>query len=85
MDIKTEHKLESDMNITQNFYNNMASQYDKLFLDWDTSVEEQAVILDRIFRKQGFDSSDHILCLRDRDPDSGTGFPGLSGDRFGHQ
>ncbi len=49
------------MNITQNFYNNMASQYDKLFLDWDTSVEEQAVILDRIFRKQGFDSSDHIL------------------------
>ena len=61
MDIKTEHKLESDMNITQNFYNNMASQYDKLFLDWDTSVEEQAVILDRIFRKQGFDSSDHIL------------------------
>ena len=49
------------MNITQNFYNNMASQYDKLFLDWDTSVEEQAVILDRIFRKQGFDASARIL------------------------
>jgi SAM-dependent methyltransferase len=50
-----------DMNITQSFYNNMASQYDKLFLDWDASVEEQAVILDRIFRKKGFDSSAHIL------------------------
>ncbi len=34
------------MNITQSFYDNMASQYDKLFLDWDASVEEQAVILE---------------------------------------
>ena len=37
-------------NITQNFYNSMASQYDKLFLDWQAATHEQAGILDRIFR-----------------------------------
>lgn len=49
------------MNITQSFYDNMASQYDRLFRDWDASVEEQASILDRIFREQGFDLTGRIL------------------------
>ena len=38
------------MNITQTFYDNMASQYDKLFLDWQVAVKEQAVILDKLFK-----------------------------------
>ena len=49
------------MNITQTFYDHLASQYDKLFLDWHDTVREQAVILDRIFRENGFDQSVRIL------------------------
>ena len=49
------------MNITQTFYDNLATQYDKLFLDWQATTREQAVILDRIFRKNGFDKSARIL------------------------
>ncbi len=49
------------MNITQTFYDEMASSYDKLFLDWQAATREQAVILDRIFREQGFDNSARIL------------------------
>lgn len=49
------------MSITQTFYDNLATQYDKLFLDWHATTREQAVILDRIFRKYGFDQSAHIL------------------------
>ena len=49
------------MNITQTFYDNMASQYDKLFLDWQAATQEQAVILDRIFQNHGFDRSAHVL------------------------
>lgn len=49
------------MNITQTFYDNLASQYDKLFLDWNDAVREQAVILDRIFADNGFDKSARIL------------------------
>ncbi len=49
------------MNITQTFYDNLASQYDKLFLDWKADVKEQAVILDRLFADNGFDKSAHVL------------------------
>lgn len=49
------------MNIIQTFYNNMASQYDKLFYDWNATTQEQAVILDRIFRDCGFDPSANVL------------------------
>ncbi len=49
------------MNITQTFYNNLASHYDKLFLDWQATTMEQALILDRIFRNNGFDASANIL------------------------
>lgn len=49
------------MDITQTFYDNMASQYVKLFLDWNAATHEQAAILDRIFRKNGFDQSASVL------------------------
>ena len=49
------------MNITQTFYNDLATQYDKLFLDWQAATEEQAVILDKIFRDNGFSRSAAIL------------------------
>ena len=49
------------MNITQSFYNNIASQYDKLFLDWRTTMQEQAVLLNGIFQENGFDHTARIL------------------------
>ena len=49
------------MNITQTFYDSLASQYDKLFLDWQAATREQAIILDRIFRSNGYDASARIL------------------------
>ena len=45
------------MDITQTFYDNMASQYDKLFLDWNATTQEQAVILNKIFNNNGFNTS----------------------------
>ena len=49
------------MDITQTFYDNMASQYDKLFLDWNATTQEQAAILNKIFNNNGFSTSAHIL------------------------
>ena len=49
------------MSIIQTFYDNMASSYDKLFLDWTATTKEQAVILDKIFKENGFDHSANIL------------------------
>lgn len=49
------------MDITQTFYDSLAPQYDKLFLDWSATTHEQAVILNRIFRDNGFDSSASVL------------------------
>ena len=49
------------MNITQTFYDNMAEQYDKLFLDWRAESSEQAIVLDRIFRDNGSDPSARVL------------------------
>ena len=49
------------MTIIQTFYDNMASQYDKLFADWQATTREQAEILDRIFRSCGFDRTAGIL------------------------
>lgn len=49
------------MDIIQKFYDNLASQYDKLFLDWQSSAKEQAIILDRIFKDNGFDKTADIL------------------------
>jgi len=49
------------MDITQTFYDRLAPQYDKLFQDWQSATREQAVILDRLFRENGFDTSAEIL------------------------
>ena len=48
-------------NVVQSFYDSMASQYDKFYLDWQTAVQEEAVFLSEIFKRNGFDSSARIL------------------------
>ena len=49
------------MSIIQTFYDNLATQYDKLFLDWQAATKEQAGILNRIFVNYGFDHTAKIL------------------------
>ncbi len=49
------------MDIIQTFYDSLASQYDKLFLDWQSATQEQAVILNTLFQENGFDTSANIL------------------------
>ncbi|MBR5783209.1 MAG: class I SAM-dependent methyltransferase [Clostridia bacterium] len=49
------------MNITQTFYDNLASHYDKLFLDWQSATHEQAAILHKLFENNGFDNTAHVL------------------------
>lgn len=49
------------MNITQTFYDNLASQYDKLFLDWLAATHEQAAILNKILEAQGVSRAAQIL------------------------
>ena len=49
------------MDITQTFYDKLATQYDKLFLDWQTAVLEQADILNRLFQGSGFDRTARVL------------------------
>lgn len=49
------------MNLTQTFYDSLASQYDKLFLDWKAATKEQAFILDKLFRDNGFDHAAVVL------------------------
>ena len=49
------------MYITQSFYNNLASQYDKLFLNWQATTYEQAELLDAIFQNNGFSHHSRIL------------------------
>lgn len=49
------------MSIIQTFYDNLASQYDKLFLDWQATTQEQALILEKLFADNGFSKSAHIL------------------------
>ena len=49
------------MDIVQSFYNNMASQYDKLFENWQATTKEQAILLDRLFKENGFDKTARVL------------------------
>ena len=49
------------MDITQTFYDGLASQYDKLFQDWQTATREQAAILNRLFNEYGFDQTSRVL------------------------
>jgi len=59
--METLPKKKCSMNITQFFYDSLASQYEKLFLDWQTTTQEQAVILDKLFNENGFDKTAQIL------------------------
>ena len=49
------------MNITQKFYDNLATQYDKLFFDWQSTTKKQAQILNKIFCDNGFNEKAKIL------------------------
>lgn len=49
------------MSSIQTFYDNMATQYDKLFLDWQATTKEQAEILHKLFENNGFNRSARIL------------------------
>lgn len=49
------------MDIVQTFYDNLAKQYDKLFLDWQATTKEQALILDKIFKSNGYSGQAKIL------------------------
>jgi len=49
------------MDIIQTFYDNLASQYEKLFFDWHSTTHEQAVILNKLFQDNGFGTSANIL------------------------
>ena len=49
------------MNITQTFYDNLATQYDKLFLDWQSTTHEQALILNKLFADSGFNNTSRLL------------------------
>ena len=49
------------MDIIQSFYDNLASQYDKLFLDWQAATKEQAILLDKLFKENGYDKKSKIL------------------------
>jgi SAM-dependent methyltransferase len=49
------------MSITQTFYDNLASHYDKLFQNWQAATREQAVILEKLFTDKGFSKSARIL------------------------
>ena len=49
------------MDITQTFYDSLATRYDRLFQDWRATTKEQAKILEKIFRDNGFDRSARVL------------------------
>lgn len=49
------------MDITQTFYDNLATQYDKLFFDWQSTIKEQGDILSKLFQENGFDKNAKIL------------------------
>lgn len=49
------------MDIIQRFYDGLASQYDKLFLDWKAVTCEQADILKAVFGQMGFDKTSRVL------------------------
>ncbi|MBR0373539.1 MAG: class I SAM-dependent methyltransferase [Mogibacterium sp.] len=47
--------------VTQNFYDSLASQYDKFYRDWRETTRAEAVFLDGIFREYGFDRTARLL------------------------
>ncbi len=49
------------MNITQEFYDSLAEHYTKLFQNWHETIEEQAVMLDKIFSDNGYSRAARVL------------------------
>lgn len=49
------------MSIVQTFYDKLANDYDKLFLDWDATTTEQALILEKIFIDNGYSKNVQLL------------------------
>ena len=49
-----EKREDGAMSIIQTFYDGMATQYDRLFEDWQAATREQAVLLDKLLRDRGF-------------------------------
>ncbi len=45
------------MDSIQTFYDTLASQYDKLFEDWQATTKEQALFLDKLFKDNGYDET----------------------------
>ena len=48
-------------NVTQNFYDRMAEQYDRFYQDWDQTTRQEAAFLKSIFDAHGFDLTSRIL------------------------
>ena len=68
------------MSIIQKFYDSLATQYDKLFLDWQATTQEQAEILNEIFKKNEFDRSAKVL-----DCACGIGTQSIGPAKLGYQ
>ena len=49
------------MNITQKFYDDLATHYTKLFLDWNEATREESALLDKIFKENGYDKDAKVL------------------------
>lgn len=49
------------MDIVQSFYDDLASNYDKLFSDWQRESKDQGEFLCRLFKEYGFDKSATVL------------------------
>ena len=47
--------------VTQTFYDSMASQYDRFYQDWQTAARREAEFLRGVFEKNGFDRSASVL------------------------
>jgi len=47
--------------VVQTFYDKMASQYDKFYLNWDNTIHEEADFLDKIFKNNGYNNKNRIL------------------------
>ncbi len=56
-----DQKMCAGTDMTRTFYNKMASQYDKLFFDWQETTRQQAELLNVIFQENGFDLQARIL------------------------
>ena len=48
-------------NVVQTFYDKIASQYDKFYADWEGTTHEEAKILNKIFKNNGYDITAKIL------------------------